>query len=122
MVWSGAMLAPVEVLRYGHDKARDHAAGVILSQSLENDNKAAINVLSAMPLLLHLFTRPSETIYHLWTLGMNRKKVVKCSNGGVCGEGGWRGGVGGDDGGVSARRMRGGAHDIDERQHDGRHC
>lgn len=77
VVWSGVVPALMEVLRYGHDKARDHVASVIFSQSLENNNKATIIVLGIVPLLLHLFARPSKTIYHLFIIGMNREKVVK---------------------------------------------
>lgn len=87
VVRSGAVPALVEVLRCGHDEARDHAAGAIFSLSLEDDNKAAIGVLGAVPLLLHLFARPSEeararrdsgmAIYHLCTMGTNRKRVAK---------------------------------------------
>ncbi|CAA6670608.1 unnamed protein product [Spirodela intermedia] len=68
-------------------EAQDHAAAVLFSLSVEDDNKAAIGVLGALPPLLHLLCRNQAeertrrdagmALYHLSMAGTNLSKLVK---------------------------------------------
>jgi hypothetical protein len=77
----------VDVLRIGHPEARDHAAGAIYSLAVEDENRAAIGVLGAIPPLLELFAsggaghrarrEAGMALYHVSLAGMNRSKIAR---------------------------------------------
>jgi len=86
IVRSGIVPMVIDLLKGRLPESQEHAAGVIFSLSIEDDNKTTLGFLGALPPLMYCLTSSESertwsdsalALYHLTLVHSNRVKLVK---------------------------------------------